>query len=78
MKKIQMLILGLTFSLLTLSCLAIERVGSAQLGGDLGCDDLLGCMNRQSCGMKGSPNGCVITCQDETVITCPKAPPGGD
>ena len=61
MKKVQMLILGLTFSLLTLSCLAIERVGSAQLGGDLGCDDLLGCLNRQSCGMKGSNSGCVIT-----------------
>ena len=57
---------------------SIERVGSAQLGGDLGCDDLLGCLNKQSCGMKGSNSGCVITCQDETVITCPKAPPNGD
>ena len=77
MKRVQMLILGLTFSLLFLSCLAMEGVGSAQLS-DLGCGDLTGCLNKQSCGMKGTPNGCVITCQDETVITCPKAPPGGD
>jgi len=76
MKKIQMLILGLSFSLLVLSCFAVERVGVAQdieIESDLGCGDLMGCLNRQSCGMKGTPNGCVITCQDTTVITCPKA-----
>lgn len=75
MKKVQMLIMGLTFSLLALSCFAFERVSVAQIEmeGDLGCDDLMGCLNQQSCGMKGSPNGCVITCQDETVINCPKS-----
>ncbi|HXQ69067.1 MAG TPA: hypothetical protein VN844_01155, partial [Pyrinomonadaceae bacterium] len=74
MKKVQMLILGLTFSLLVLSCFAIERVGVAQMEIEgLGCGDLLGCLNKQNCGMKGTPNGCVITCQDTTVITCPKA-----
>jgi hypothetical protein len=76
MKKIQMLILGLSFSLLVLSCFAVERVGVAQdieIESNLGCQDLLGCLNKQTCGMKGTPNGCVITCQDETVITCPKA-----
>jgi hypothetical protein len=74
MKKMQMLILGLTFALLVLSSLAIERVTVAQIeiDGDLGCGDLTGCMNKQKCGMRGTPNGCVITCQDETVITCPK------
>jgi hypothetical protein len=36
------------------------------------CANLTGCMNKQKCGMRGTPNGCVITCQDETVITCPK------
>jgi hypothetical protein len=57
MKKIQMLILGLSFSLLILSCLAIERVGVAQdmeIESDLGCQDLLGCLNKQTCGMKGT------------------------
>ena len=75
MKKVQMLILGLTFSLLVLSCFAVERVGVAQIEieSDLGCQDLLGCLNKQTCGMKGKANGCVITCQDETVISCPKA-----
>ena len=74
MKKIQMLVLGLTFSLLVLSCFALERIGVAQIEpeSDLGCQDLLGCLNKQTCGMRGTPNGCVITCQDETVITCPK------
>lgn len=76
MKKAQMMILGLTFSLLILSCLAMERVGFAQLDEGLGCGDLMGCLNKQSCGMKGTPNGCVITCQDETVINCPKAGEG--
>jgi hypothetical protein len=74
MKKVQMLILGLTFSLLVLSCVAMERVGFAQMGteGDLRCNDILGCKNDQGCGMKGTPNGCTLTCQDETVINCPK------
>ena len=37
----------------------IERIGVAQIEpeSDLGCQDLIGCKNKQTCGMKGSPNG---------------------
>jgi hypothetical protein len=76
MKKVNMLILSLSFSFLALSFVAVERVGFAQheMGVEgLACSDLKGCLNSQSCGMRGTPNGCTLTCQDETVITCPKA-----
>jgi hypothetical protein len=75
MKKIHMLILGLTFSLLALTSMAIEQGVSAQIapeGGDLGCADLIGCKNEITCGTRGTANGCNITCEGGGSITCPK------
>jgi len=73
MKKIHMLILGLTFSLLALSSMAIEqRVTANAPAGDLGCDDLIGCKNMISCGARGTAVGCSITCEGGGSIVCPK------
>jgi hypothetical protein len=72
MKKIQMLVLGLTFSLLVLSCFALERIGVAQVvpESNFGCPDLPGCLSKMTCGSKGTANHCHITCEDTTVIVC--------
>jgi hypothetical protein len=71
MKKIQMLVLGLTFSLLVLSSFAVERIGVAQIEPEaIGCQDIPGCKSMMTCGTKGTANNCHITCQDGSVIVC--------
>jgi hypothetical protein len=75
MRKVNLLIGVLALSFFILCGISIEQTVSANLpGGDgLGCDDLIGCKNTLNCGgVRGTPNGCTITCEGGGTITCPK------
>lgn len=72
MKKVKMLVLGLTLSLLALSAIAVEQVGYAD---PLGCRNLTGCKNGNQCGDRGTANGCVIQCEGGGTVTCPVGTP---
>lgn len=76
MKRVKMLILGLTLSLVSLSAIAIERIGYAD---PLGCRNLTGCKNASQCGDRGTATGCTIQCEGGGTVTCPVGtpPPGG-
>jgi hypothetical protein len=72
-KKINLLILGLTLSLVMLGTIVLEQQSAAQ-STDLGCRNI-SCKAGASCGGPGTPNGCQITCQNGATINC--NPSGG-
>ena len=77
MKKINLLVLGLMFSLVILAGVVGYRGASAQ-NGNLGCLSLSNCLGEAACNGPGTTGGCRITCQGEEIIDCPKKAGGGD
>ena len=71
MKKIKSLMVGLTFSLVILTGIAVEQQVSANLPA-LGCDDLTGCRSANTCDDRGTANGCNIQCNNGGSVSCPK------
>jgi len=72
MKRLNVLLLGLTVSLILLSGIAGSRIAFAQEGeGDLGCSLLSNCLPGASCGGRGTVADCKITCEGGGTINCP-------
>jgi hypothetical protein len=74
MRKERIWLAALTLSLGLLGMQAFNLTAQAA---DLGCSALSDCCNEEHCSGPGTANGCKITCQDETVITCPTKPAKG-
>lgn len=68
-ERIWVAALALSFALMGAQAFNLETHAS-----DLGCAALSDCCNEEHCSGPGTANGCKITCQDETVITCPAKP----
>lgn len=66
MKKVGALVL-----LALLACVLIWNFsGAALVGGNLACDDELGCSGAASCNNKGTRDGCNLHCADGPVVVC--------
>lgn len=73
MRKINMLLMSLTFSLVILLGMASEQNAKANLpGGEASCMDLASPCNRApySCAGKGTISYCSITCEGGGTIIC--------
>lgn len=68
MKKVRSLIFALLFS--GAAVLALEAINITTHAA-LGCGDLMGCCNDESCAGRGTATGCSIVCEDGTTIGCP-------
>lgn len=68
MKKVHAVIFALLLSLGALSYAAAETSAQAALC----CNDLSNCCNDECCGGPGTVNGCALSCQGGTSITCPQ------
>jgi len=67
MKKQIFVLILLVFLMLIFVLPSVARMVGA---GNLECSDLTGCSGGASCGGPGTPDGCIIDCEDGTIIAC--------
>lgn len=75
MKKINLLLLGLTLSLVALGMTILSPNAKALRAGSagLGCSLLSNCTGAASCDGRGSVHGCVIVCEGGGGVVCDAA-----